>query len=75
MARITTPTLLTLLRIGLIPVFVLFFFLPVSWSHIAATAIFSLAAITDWFDGYLARKLSFQFAHEFEKLIHLVFVK
>ena len=57
MARITTPTMLTLLRIGLIPVFVLFFYLPVSWSHLAATAIFSLAAITDWFDGYLARKL------------------
>jgi len=57
MAKITTPTLLTLLRIGLIPVFVVFFFLPVNWSHIAATAIFSLAAITDWFDGYLARKL------------------
>lgn len=54
---INTPTLLTLLRIGLIPIFVLFFYLPVSWSHIAATAIFSLAAITDWFDGYLARRL------------------
>jgi CDP-diacylglycerol--glycerol-3-phosphate 3-phosphatidyltransferase/cardiolipin synthase len=54
---ITTPTLLTLLRIALIPVFVLFFYLPVSWAHIAATAVFSLAAITDWVDGYLARRL------------------
>ena len=57
MANITIPTLLTLLRIALIPVFVLFFYLPVGWSHIAATAVFSLAAITDWFDGYLARRL------------------
>jgi len=57
MTTITIPTLLTLLRIALIPVFVLFFYLPVGWSHIATTAIFSLAAITDWFDGYLARRL------------------
>ena len=57
MTTITIPTLLTLLRIALIPVFVVFFYLPVSWAHIAATAIFSLAAITDWFDGYLARKM------------------
>jgi len=54
---INTPTLLTLLRIALIPVFVLFFYMPVWWSHIAATTIFSIAAITDWLDGYLARKL------------------
>jgi len=53
----TIPTLLTLLRIALIPVFVLFFYLPVDWANIAATTVFSLAAITDWFDGYLARKL------------------
>jgi CDP-diacylglycerol--glycerol-3-phosphate 3-phosphatidyltransferase len=51
------PNSLTLLRIGLIPVFVLFFYLPVGWSHIAATLIFGLAAATDWLDGYLARRL------------------
>lgn len=53
----TIPNLLTMLRIGLIPVFVLFFYLPVGWSHIMTTAIFALAAITDWLDGYLARRL------------------
>ncbi len=51
------PTLLTYLRIALIPVFVLAFYLPVGWAHIAATVVFGLAAFTDWLDGYLARKL------------------
>lgn len=51
------PNSLTLLRIALIPVFVLFFYLPVGWSHLITTAIFGLAAATDWLDGYLARCL------------------
>lgn len=51
------PNLLTLLRIALIPVFVVLFYLPVSWSHLAVTIIFTLAAWTDWLDGYLARRL------------------
>ncbi|WP_127477286.1 CDP-diacylglycerol--glycerol-3-phosphate 3-phosphatidyltransferase [Sulfurivermis fontis] len=51
------PNSLTLLRIALIPVFVLFFYLPVGWSHLITTAIFALAAATDWLDGYLARRL------------------
>jgi CDP-diacylglycerol--glycerol-3-phosphate 3-phosphatidyltransferase len=51
------PNILTLLRILLIPVFVLVFFLPVKWSNETATGIFALAALTDWLDGYLARRL------------------
>jgi CDP-diacylglycerol--glycerol-3-phosphate 3-phosphatidyltransferase len=51
------PNILTLLRIVLIPVFVLVFFSPYSWANIASTAIFGLAALTDWLDGYLARRL------------------
>jgi CDP-diacylglycerol--glycerol-3-phosphate 3-phosphatidyltransferase/cardiolipin synthase len=54
---LTIPNLLTLLRIGLIPVFMLVYYLPFSWSNVAATALFGLAALTDWFDGYLARRL------------------
>jgi len=50
------PNILTYLRIVLIPVFVLVFFLPFEGVNIAVTAIFGLAAITDWLDGYLARK-------------------
>jgi len=52
------PTLLTWGRIGLIPVFVLCFYLPVSWSNEATALIFLLAAFTDWLDGYLARVLN-----------------
>ena len=50
------PNLLTVLRVALIPVFILFFYLPFSWSYWAASAVFALAAITVWFDGYLARR-------------------
>jgi len=51
------PTLLTWARIGLIPIFVICFYLPVSWSNEATAIIFILAAATDWLDGYLARVL------------------
>src|SRR5574339_23376 len=51
------PNILTLLRIALIPVFVLFYYLPNHWSYLAATVVFALAAITDWLDGYLSRLL------------------
>ena len=54
--KLTTPNFLTLLRLALIPVFVLVFYLPFGWSNLAVTAIFGLAAITDWLDGYLARR-------------------
>ena len=52
------PTLLTFIRIGLIPIFVLAYYLPVTWANIATTAVFVLAGVTDWFDGYLARRLN-----------------
>lgn len=50
------PNLLTVLRVALIPVFILLFYLPYSWSYTAAASVFALAAVTDWFDGYLARR-------------------
>ena len=55
--NLNLPNLLTLLRIVLIPVFVLLFYLPVEWSNVAATVVFAVAAWTDWFDGYLARRM------------------
>jgi len=51
------PNMLTALRILLIPVFVLVFYLPYAWSPLVCTAVFGLAALTDWLDGYLARRL------------------
>lgn len=51
------PNVLTLGRIVLIPIFVLIFYLPFSWSHSVAAAIFAFASFTDWLDGYLARRL------------------
>lgn len=51
------PNTLTLIRIVLIPVLVLVFYLPFPQHEIAAAGIFAVASITDWLDGYLARKL------------------
>lgn len=51
------PNILTLIRISLIPIFVLLFYLPFSWAPMATALVFAIAAITDWLDGYLARKL------------------
>lgn len=53
-----TPNLLTLLRIALIPVFILVYYLPFAWAPLLATVLFVLAALTDWLDGYLARRLN-----------------
>lgn len=50
------PNILTLLRVLLIPLFVLLFYLPTQWNYLAASAVFSVASITDWLDGYLARR-------------------
>jgi cardiolipin synthase len=58
---INIPTSLTWLRIVLIPVFVGVYYVPDTWLEPAARnwsgmTIFALAAITDWLDGYLARR-------------------
>ena len=47
---------LTLFRILLIPLLVIVFYLPFAWKYWLAAAIFTVAAITDWLDGYVARK-------------------
>ena len=62
------PNILTLARIALIPVFLLVAYWPPTIGvaehytnmtrHIILTAIFVVAAVTDWFDGYLARSLN-----------------
>lgn len=52
------PNTLTAIRIFLVPVLVIVFYLPFAWASMACAAIFALAAATDWADGFLARRLS-----------------
>ncbi|AJQ95821.1 CDP-diacylglycerol--glycerol-3-phosphate 3-phosphatidyltransferase [Gynuella sunshinyii] len=54
----TIPNWLTLSRILMIPVCIFFYYLPFQWSYWGASSVFILAAVTDWLDGYLARKLN-----------------
>ncbi|WP_226502785.1 MULTISPECIES: CDP-diacylglycerol--glycerol-3-phosphate 3-phosphatidyltransferase [Pseudomonas] len=51
------PNLITVLRVVLIPIFILLFYMPYHWSYAAASSVFAFAAATDWLDGYLARRL------------------
>jgi len=50
------PTWLTLLRIALLPVIVVVFYLDYPWARPISCLIFVLAGITDWLDGFLARR-------------------
>lgn len=51
------PNLITGLRIALIPVLVAVFYLaPLEWRYFASAAVFTVASVTDWLDGYLARR-------------------
>ena len=63
MIVLTVPNLITLSRIVLIPLIIGIYYLPEDWlsysgKNITATAIFIFAAVTDWLDGYLARRLN-----------------
>lgn len=51
------PNSLTLARVVAIPIFVALYFVPGYWARVLTTATFVAAAITDWLDGYLARRL------------------
>jgi CDP-diacylglycerol--glycerol-3-phosphate 3-phosphatidyltransferase len=59
---LNVPNILTWLRIVMIPVVVAVFYVPDSVvpahsQNLVATVLFAAAALTDWFDGWLARKL------------------
>ena len=55
--QFNVATALTWLRIAAIPAVVLVFYVPGEWMRPAASMIFAIACITDWFDGYLARRM------------------
>ena len=53
---LTIPTMLTLARIVMIPVLLIVFYLPWKWTSVAAMLVFALASLTDWLDGWIARR-------------------
>ena len=54
--KLTVPNILTLFRIVLIPILVITFYLPFKGANLVAAAMFAIGAITDWLDGWIARR-------------------
>ena len=55
---ISIPNIVTSIRIVFIPVLVIAFYLfPLDWRYIVSASVFTIAALSDWLDGYLARRL------------------
>ncbi|HWT16721.1 MAG TPA: CDP-diacylglycerol--glycerol-3-phosphate 3-phosphatidyltransferase [Patescibacteria group bacterium] len=54
--KLTIPNLLTLFRIALVPILVATFYLDFKGAHIIAAVMFAVGAITDWLDGWIARR-------------------
>jgi CDP-diacylglycerol--glycerol-3-phosphate 3-phosphatidyltransferase len=54
--KLTIPNLLTLFRIALVPILVATFYLDFKGAHIVAALMFAVGAITDWLDGWIARR-------------------
>jgi cardiolipin synthase len=57
---LNVPNLVTISRIILIPLLIGIYYVPISEhaQNVTATAVFIFAGITDWLDGYLARRLN-----------------
>lgn len=49
---------LTSLRILFIPLFIVAFYMPYEWRYFASALIFAFAGVTDWFDGWVARRFN-----------------
>lgn len=56
--QLNWPNTLTLIRIFLVPVLLVFLMSPKGWYPIIAAVIFLVAAFTDWLDGHLARSMN-----------------
>jgi CDP-diacylglycerol--glycerol-3-phosphate 3-phosphatidyltransferase len=55
---ISIPNILTLFRMGLVPVMVIAYYVPYEGRYLLTAAIFTLASVTDWLDGLVARRLN-----------------
>jgi CDP-diacylglycerol--glycerol-3-phosphate 3-phosphatidyltransferase len=55
----TLPNQLTILRIILSPIFLFFFLSDIVWMKQFSVAIYIVAALSDWYDGWLARKFNY----------------
>ena len=54
--HLNVPNLLTLFRIVLVPIMVLAYYLPYKGTNVIAAGLFAAGAITDWLDGWIARR-------------------
>lgn len=54
--KLTLPLFLTLMRVAVIPVVLVLFYIDLPYARQFATVLYALAGITDWFDGWLARR-------------------
>jgi CDP-diacylglycerol--glycerol-3-phosphate 3-phosphatidyltransferase len=52
------PNILTLLRIALIPFIAVLLFIPYAWAAWAALVLYTLACVSDWLDGFFARRMN-----------------
>ncbi len=59
MENMTIPNKLSILRIVLTPIFMAFLFLDWAYSAQGALLVFIIASVTDWYDGYIARRYGF----------------
>jgi len=53
-----TANWVTVIRVLMVPVVVIVYYSPLAWANLIAAALFGIASLTDWLDGYLARRLN-----------------
>lgn len=54
--QLTVPNALTLFRIVMVPIMVIAFYLPSRFANLIAAMLFTIGALTDWLDGFIARR-------------------
>ena len=54
--QLTVPNALTLFRIVMVPIMVIAFYMPSRFANLIAAVLFTIGALTDWLDGFIARR-------------------